>query len=315
MTFDNESFVDSLSKFVDFFVFLQKIYFTAMKNLLLRSITGIVYVAFICGSVLAGGLSFTIAFGFVAILALNEFYKIVNASNGGEKTLTLIADIVGGLILCAGLACVNTGAFSSSCGLEVLCGGLFSAYLLYLIARLVLQLYTKETSPLINLAYSFMGQVYVALPLGLMSMFYTLPDGKSLLMSMFIMIWLNDTGAFCVGSLIGKHKFFPRISPKKSWEGFIGGVVFAVASSFAFKFGIPQYFESVTIVELFGLGAVVALFATWGDLVESLIKRTLGVKDSGTLLPGHGGILDRIDSLLLVVPASLFYLIVIRLFA
>lgn len=310
-----ESFVDSLSKFVDFFVFLQKIYFTTtMKNLLLRSVTGIVYVAFICCSVLAGGLSFTIAFGFVAILALNEFYKIVNASNGGEKTQTLIADIVGGLILCVGLSSINTGIFSS-CNREVLCGGLFSAYLLYLIARLVLQLYTKETSPLVNLAYSFMGQVYVALPLGLMSMFYALPDGKSLLMLMFIMIWLNDTGAFCVGSLIGKHKFFPRISPKKSWEGFAGGVVFAVASSFAFKFGFSQYFESVTIVELFGLGAVVALFATWGDLVESLIKRALGVKDSGSLLPGHGGILDRIDSLLLVVPASLFYLTVIRLFA
>ena len=131
---------------------------------------------------------------------------------------------------------------------------------------------------------------------------------------MFIMIWLNDTGAFCVGSMIGKHKLFPRISPNKSWEGFFGGVVFAIASAFVFKYGFPQYFDNISIGGLCGLGVVVSAFATWGDLVESLIKRTLGVKDSGTLLPGHGGILDRIDSLLLVVPASLLYLTALRLY-
>ena len=146
-------------------------------------------------------------------------------------------------------------------------------------------------------------------------MYYTLPDGKHLLLAMFIMIWLNDTGAFCVGSLIGKHKLIPRVSPKKSWEGFIGGMVFAIASGFVFKFGFPQYFESISLSGLCGLGAVVGAFATWGDLVESLIKRTLGVKDSGNILPGHGGILDRIDSLLLVVPASVLYLTALILYA
>ena len=84
-----------------------------------------------------------------------------------------------------------------------------------------MQLYNQESSPLTNLAYSYMGQMYVALPIGLMSMYYTLPNGMHLLLAVFIMIWLNDTGAFCVGSLLGKHKLYPRISPKKSWEGFL----------------------------------------------------------------------------------------------
>ena len=167
-----------------------------------------------------------------------------------------------------------------------------------------MQLYSQESSPLTNIAYSYMGQMYIALPLGLMSMYYTLPDGKFLLLAMFIMIWLNDTGAFLVGSMIGKHKLFPRISPNKSWEGFIGGVVFAIASSFVFKYCFPSYFENISIFGLAGMGAVVGAFATWGDLVESLIKRTLG----------HGGILDRIDSLLLVIPASLLYLTALVLF-
>ncbi|MBD5313821.1 MAG: phosphatidate cytidylyltransferase [Bacteroides sp.] len=284
-----------------------------MKNLILRSITGIIYVGLICAVVLTGGWSYIVFFGLIAILALEEFYNLTNASTGGENMTTLIIDVAGGLIMCIGLGIVNTGVLTPFT-MAVLGGTFFTIYLLYLIVRLVMQLYNQEASPLTNLAYSYMGQMYIALPLGLMSMFYTLPNGTHLLLAMFIMIWLNDTGAFCVGSLLGKHKLFPRISPNKSWEGFFGGVFFAIASAFVFKYGFPDYFNNISLVGLCGLGAVVAGFATWGDLVESLIKRTLGVKDSGKLLPGHGGILDRIDSLLLVVPASLLYLTALRLY-
>lgn len=284
-----------------------------MKNLILRSITGIIYVGLICAVVLTGGWSYIVFFGLIAIFALEEFYNLTNASTGGENMTTLIIDVAGGLIMCIGLGIVNTGVLTPFT-MAVLGGTFFTIYLLYLIVRLVMQLYNQEASPLTNLAYSYMGQMYIALPLGLMSMFYTLPNGTHLLLAMFIMIWLNDTGAFCVGSLLGKHKLFPRISPNKSWEGFFGGVFFAIASAFVFKYGFPDYFNNISLVGLCGLGAVVAGFATWGDLVESLIKRTLGVKDSGKLLPGHGGILDRIDSLLLVVPATLLYLTALRLY-
>lgn len=284
-----------------------------MKNLILRAITGAVYVALICYSVLAGGWTYIIFFALITLLALHEFYNLCNSSNGGENITTLIIDIAGGIILCIGLGCVNMSLLSPFTT-AVLGGTFFTVYLLYMIVRLVMQLYSQESSPLSKIAYSYMGQMYIALPVGIMSMFYTFPDGKFLLLAMFIMIWLNDTGAFCVGSLIGKHKLFPRISPKKSWEGFIGGMVFAIASAFLFKYAFPQYFESVSLAGLCGLGAVIGAFATWGDLVESLIKRTLGVKDSGNILPGHGGILDRIDSLLLVVPASVLYLTALILY-
>ena len=284
-----------------------------MKNLILRALTGAIYVGLICFTVLSGGWWFIGLSALFTILALQEFYSLSNSSTGGENITTLIVDVAGGLILSLGLGCVNLSLLSPYTT-AVLGGTFFTVYLLYLIVRLVMQLYSQESSPLTNLAYSYMGQMYIALPLGVMSMFYTLPDGKALLLTMFIMIWLNDTGAFLVGSAIGKHKLFPRISPNKSWEGFIGGVVFAIASAFVFKYCFPAYYETIALPSLCGLGLVVGGFATWGDLVESLIKRTLGVKDSGSILPGHGGILDRIDSLLLVIPASLFYLITMTLY-
>ncbi len=285
-----------------------------MKNLILRAITGAVYVALICAAVLIGGWWFIALFSLIAILALNEFYGLSNASAGGENVITLVIDIAGGLILVAGLGCINIELLSPFTT-RVLGGTFFTVYLLYLVVRLVAQLYSQETSPLTNLAYSYMGQLYIALPLGLMSMYYTLPDGAALLLAMFIMIWLSDTGAFLVGSMIGRHKLFPRISPGKTWEGFAGGVLFAIGSAFIFKYCFGEWYESYTIESLCCMGLVVSIFATWGDLVESLVKRTLGVKDSGKLLPGHGGILDRIDSSLLVIPASLIYLVTLALYA
>ncbi len=285
-----------------------------MKNLLLRSATGIIYVALICSAVLLGGWWYVALFSLFAILALHEFYSLSNSSIGGENIITLVIDMAGGLVLTIGLSCVNIDIMPLHVT-KVLGGTFLTVYLLYLCARLVAQLYSHEASPLANLAYSYMGQMYIALPLGLMSMYYTLADGPYLLLAMFVMIWLSDTGAYLVGSMIGKHKLFPRISPGKTWEGFAGGMLFAIGSAFIFKYMFPAYFGSISLGGLCGMGAVVSAFATWGDLAESLIKRTLGVKDSGKLLPGHGGILDRIDSLLLVIPASLIYLINLALYS
>ncbi len=185
-----------------------------MKNLILRALTGAIYVGLICFTVLSGGWWFIGLSALFTILALQEFYSLSNSSTGGENITTLIVDVAGGLILSLGLGCVNLSLLSPYTT-AVLGGTFFTVYLLYLIVRLVMQLYSQESSPLTNLAYSYMGQMYIALPLGVMSMFYTLPDGKALLLTMFIMIWLNDTGAFLVGSAIGKHKLFPRISPNK----------------------------------------------------------------------------------------------------
>ena len=258
---------------------MRKFISIVMKNLILRAITGAIYVALICASVIAGGWYFILFFGLVSIVPLHEFYSLSNSSTGGENVTTLVVDIVGGLIVCVGLSSVNLSLMPPYMT-AVMGGTFFTVYMLYLIVRLVMQIYNQESSPLPNLP----------------------------------IVWPNDTGAFLVGSMIGKHKLFPRISPKKSWEGFVGGVVFSIIGGVIAKLYFPDYFETISMIHLCGLGLVCSIFGTWGDLVESLIKRTLGVKDSGNILPGHGGILDRIDSLLLVIPASLLYLITLRLY-
>ena len=129
-------------------------------------------------------------------------------------------------------------------------------------------------------------------------------------LSIFIFNWVNDTGAYCTGMLFGKHKLFERISPKKSWEGSIGGSVFCIISSFI----LAHFFPFMSTEVWIGLALTVVIFGTWGDLTESLLKRRLGIKDSGNILPGHGGMLDRFDSAILAIPAAVVYLYVASLF-
>ena len=133
---------------------------------------------------------------------------------------------------------------------------------------------------------------------------------------MFIFLWSSDSGAYVFGSWLGKHRLFPRISPKKSWEGSIGGGIVAILASQVIATFVP-FAENLspTLCRLLwaGLAVLVVVFGTWGDLVESLLKRKLGIKDSGNILPGHGGMLDRFDSSLLAIPAAVIYLYTIML--
>lgn len=275
-----------------------------MKNLLLRSVSGIVYVAVIVAGLLVGQWAFLGMTALLVSLAIVEFHKLCRAGNRVDAPV-MVVDVVGGLVMAA-------SAFAYFSGVSPVSGGTFILpYMVYMILRMVIQLYMRKSSALDSLAYSFMGQAYIALPLSMMNLLYFDLASPYLLLASFVMIWLNDTGAFVVGSSIGRNRMFPRISPKKSWEGFVGGVAFAVASSFLFHHCFSSYYAGTGLWELIGMGVVVSAFATWGDLVESLIKRTLGVKDSGSLIPGHGGILDRIDSLLLVIPAVTCYFIML----
>ena len=156
-----------------------------------------------------------------------------------------------------------------------------------------------------------LSQLYVALPFALLNTlaFQYSPESNTVTftklypLSLFIFLWASDTGAYCSGMLFGKHKLFPRISPKKSWEGSIGGGILAVLIS-----ALICSLVKTNYLEWAGFALVVVVFGTWGDLVESLFKRQLGINDSGHILPGHGGILDRMDSSLLAIPASVIYL-------
>ena len=195
----------------------------------------------------------------------------------------------------------------------------FIPYLVTIIYLLVAELYLKQKDPIQDWAYTMLAQMYIALPFSLLNVlaFNATNQGvvafNTLLpLSVFVFLWVNDSGAYCCGSLLGRHKLFPRISPGKSWEGSIGGAIFVLVAAWAISSFLDG--QMLTLPEWLGLGLTVVVFGTWGDLVESLFKRTLGIKDSGNILPGHGGMLDRFDSSLLAIPAAVVYLYTLSLF-
>lgn len=273
-----------------------------MNNLVTRSISGAVYVALIVAAILSGGYWMLWLVMLMAFLAITEFNII---SNTGERPAAAIRAID---LVTAGMALLLPYAYSINDTRHAML--IIPLLIALLLARMIVALYIRNGNPLTQLAHSFMAQLYITVPMMILLMVYY--DMPNIVLLMFIMIWLNDTGAFCVGSLIGKNKLFERISPKKSWEGFFGGMAFSImAGIVASAVWGDSYFSGFAVWQLAVLGAVVSTFATWGDLVESLIKRTLGIKDSGNIIPGHGGILDRIDSLLLVAPATMIYMLFI----
>lgn len=276
------------------------------SNFLKRALTGILFVCILVGCMLYSPLSFGLLFTLIAALSVHEFAHLVNA--GGEVKINATITSLGGAYLCLALMGFCTQAADAR---------IFLPYLGLLLYLMITELYLKRSNPLGNWAFSMLSQLYVALPFALLNVlaFHNDPISSSvaynpiLPLSIFVFIWLSDTGAYCVGSLIGKHRLFERISPKKSWEGSIGGAVFSIASSFVFA----HYYDFLSVSQWAGLAAVVVVFGTWGDLTESLMKRQLGIKDSGNILPGHGGMLDRFDSALMAIPAAVFYLYVLTL--
>ncbi len=276
------------------------------SNFLKRALTGILFVCILVGCMLYSPLSFGLLFTLIAALSVHEFAHLVNA--GGEVKINATITSLGGAYLCLALMGFCTQAADAR---------IFLPYLGLLLYLMITELYLKRSNPLGNWAFSMLSQLYVALPFALLNVlaFHNDPVSSSvaynpiLPLSIFVFIWLSDTGAYCVGSLIGKHRLFERISPKKSWEGSIGGAVFSIASSFVFA----HYYDFLSVSQWAGLAAVVVVFGTWGDLTESLMKRQLGIKDSGNILPGHGGMLDRFDSALMAIPAAVFYLYVLTL--
>lgn len=284
-----------------------------MKNLITRSITGVLFVAIIVVCFMRPE-AMILLFALVTGLTVWEYTGLVNQIDG--VTVNRFISTAAGVYLFLAIAGFCSGITPSA---------VFIPYLLSVIYLFVSELYTESKNAINNWAYTMLSQMYVALPLATINILAFRDIGGQVVfsyltpLSIFIFLWANDTGAYCFGSLFGKHKLFPRISPGKTWEGSVGGGILVLVVA-----AIIGYLESsnadqmvggstMSIPEWMGMGLVVVFFGTWGDLVESLFKRTLGIKDSGNILPGHGGMLDRFDSSLMAMPAAVVYLYTLTL--
>ncbi len=273
-----------------------------MKNALVRSISGLVYIVVIVAAIFCGWKAFyglTALFGILAMIEYTQMIAPAESNVSAMRYLALGFDTLGVLALVGAPAMIVWYGPAAT----------FAVIAAYVLARLVAALYDHREGAAAYAAKSIGGVIYIGMPLGLLNAIYTMradDAGALFVLLVFACIWLNDTGAYCVGSTIGKNRLFERLSPKKSWEGFWGGFAFCVA------FGVLCYYQfngmGLTLGRWIAVGAIASVFATWGDLFESLIKRTAGVKDAGHIIPGHGGILDRIDSLLFVAPAVYIFL-------
>ena len=282
-----------------------------MNNFIVRTITGVLFVAVLVCSFLRPQ-AMVLLFALITGLTIWEFTGLVNDRE--KVTVNRLISTVAGVYFFFAVA-----GFSS----DLTPSAVFIPYLVSIIYLMVAELYLKNEDPIHDWAYTMMAQLYIALPFSLLNTlaFHTTPQGfvtydAVLPLSVFVFLWMNDTGAYLCGSLLGKHKLFPRISPGKSWEGSIGGGILVILVAVLVWYLTDQNQLNqlgLTAVEWAGLGLTVVVFGTWGDLVESLFKRTLGIKDSGNILPGHGGMLDRFDSSLLAIPAAVVYLYTIML--
>lgn len=272
-----------------------------MKKLIVRTLSGTLFVAILIGSILYGLQSFKTIFLVFMALAVNEFCTLLQEyKNITFKSLTAI--------VCS--LCLYFGFAMTAHNSRVPAALAFSPYMISVAAVFIHHLFSKVGNNIENLAYFALTQIYVALPFCLLQILSTAgaPEGETydwlFPLSLFIIIWCNDTGAYCVGCLFGRHKMFERVSPKKTWEGFFGGVAVAVGASIV----MAHYFTVMNIWQWIGMTVVIVIAGTLGDLIESNMKREMQIKDSGNILPGHGGLLDRFDSTLLAVPCTIVYL-------
>ncbi len=270
-----------------------------------RTLSGAVYVGVVVGSILYNEIIFLALSITLAFLALREYNSLTHP----RCTMDFFSEM--SAVLCV-FPLVTVWFY----------GHLNPWTLLTLflpLGVLIAELWDKNNNPIIQWGHFLVGQIMIALPFALMNVLCHIDP--YLLLAVFVLIWVNDSGAYCVGMLSsklpgGNHKMFPRVSPKKSWEGLFGGLAFTIGTAFILnRFG---WFEAITkegyeLLIAAGFAFVVSGFGTLGDLMESLFKRTIGVKDSGKFLPGHGGVLDRFDSILLAAPVALIYVAILIL--
>jgi len=263
------------------------------NNFIKRTVTTIIgiFLAFLL--IFWEGFPFFIVVTIIALLGLKELYSIANKQ--GYKP----SYILGTMLILYFIFISVYDVYSLNCYIDNI------IITSFIILSFIIQLFRKDFSKVLaEISITIFGSIYLGYLLSFMIKIKDLPNGNYYLISLFIVTWVNDIGAYLIGSNFGKNKIFPKISPKKTIEGSIGGIIFSIAATFAFKNWLDLTFN-----ELISLGLIIAIIAQIGDLFESVLKRGSGVKDSGTLIPGQGGILDCFDSLIFTAPVFYYYII------
>ncbi len=259
------------------------------NNLTQRVIVGLSGIAVLITAIVFSPWTYLAVFFLITLFAMLEFYKLSGLDG-------LVPLKTWGTITAVALLLISFLVES----------GIVPAKLYYLILPIAtctffIKLYKKnELKPFTNIAYTFLGIIYIAVPFSLLNMIAFHFDGYrfEIIIGLLLLIWASDTGAYFAGTFFGKTKLFERVSPKKSWEGFIGGAILNIIVAF----GIAYFSEIIPLWKWIVIGIITTIAGTYGDLVESLFKRGIDIKDSGRSLPGHGGFLDRFDGLLLAIP-------------
>jgi len=273
-----------------------------MKNLLLRACTGSVFLVLVLLSFILPDFYMFILFLVISIAGLREYFKLAKRSGGSPLTSITYFLTIAVYVLLYSLhsQILVIQSYSSF----LLC---FSIFLLFpILITPIIELYRNKKRGLLNIALSYVPFFWIVVPLSLGTYWKTFDS--QVVLAIFLIVWLSDTLAYCFGMLFGKRKLFERISPKKTWEGFILSLISTVLLSSLFT-KIPYFQGEVfhTYLDWMGFALIVIIFGTYGDLVQSMFKRTANIKDCGKILPGHGGILDRFDSFLFALPAGFVY--------
>ena len=272
-----------------------------LKNFIIRTLSGIVMVATLIGATLFSKLTFVLLLLAITLGGEWEFYRL--AKKSGTSPQRFVGMLAGTMMIVAAAAALHE--------IMAITAVLMVAFMILIPMPLIFELYRKSATPMANVGITYAGVIYVALPMALLTFFpMMLGNGEwkpwSVILYIFI-IWANDVFAYLFGITLGKHRLFERISPKKSWEGFFGGLLGAMAMGF-----VAAKVLDANVALWIGLALIAAITGVFGDLVESLLKRSVNVKDSGSFIPGHGGWLDRFDALIFSVPFAFIYLVIVE---
>ena len=272
-----------------------------LKNFIIRTLSGIVMVATLIGATLFSKLTFVLLLLAITLGGEWEFYRL--AKKAGTSPQRFVGMLAGTMMIVAAAAALHEILAITAVAMVV--------FMILIPMPLIFELYRKSATPMANVGITYAGVIYVALPMALLTFFpMMLGNGEwkpwSVILYIFI-IWANDVFAYLFGITLGKHRLFERISPKKSWEGFFGGLLGAMAMGF-----VAAKVLDANVAMWIGLALIAAITGVFGDLVESMLKRSVDVKDSGSFIPGHGGWLDRFDALIFSVPFAFIYLVIVE---